>query len=550
MWKKLILASIGVAVLLLIPGGPFGTVQFVTSPGGGTGAPSAPSLGSVMTSFVPYSVGSNESSGPILPTTASASINIANFSTARHLPSSFWGVNVAAAQSFTTKNAAQVAATPVTYIRFPGGVLGEEFNYTSGVLTSNSVGKTSTASTTIQDFITSCRSIHCKAILQLPAEIDQPQTAAYYVQYVVNTLHFRPAFWEVGNAVPSWSHFDTPWSAWTRNSPTQVTALSFAQEVEHYVIAIRAVDPGARIVALGMGLGHPNNDRDYITDVATYDGKNISGISVHSYVTGSAPAHPTGAELLANLNGQFSLTTGVETARGYISAACPKCGLQLFVTEANAAEVDNYTRVITTFPGTVFVAADAAQALDLRLKNLDWFAYSSNYEGAWLQGKTLNPQYTLMSQMMTHLGLETVTNTLTAPSTLYAAATYGPSGLALLLVNANMTRAVSLNLLHSGILSGALVGVEQWLNGSSGPTNSSFALSTSYRIPALSITILTVGPLGLGPASQTVSAPPAQESGPGVASGADCTGGAPFQSLLGVLPTVPPATPLLARGRD
>ena len=123
-----------------------------------------------------------------------------------------------------------------------------------------------------------------------------------------------------------------------------------------------------------MGLGHPNNDRDYITDVATYDGKNISGISVHSYVTGSAPAHPTGAELLANLNGQFSLTTGVETARGYISAACPKCGLQLFVTEANAAEVDNYTRVITTFPGTVFVAADAAQALDLRLKNLDWFA--------------------------------------------------------------------------------------------------------------------------------------------------------------------------------
>ena len=105
--------------------------------------------------------------------------------------------------------------------------------------------------------------------------------------------------------------------------------------------------------------------------------------------------------------------------------------------------------------------------------------------------------------MMTHLGLETVTNTLTAPSTLYAAATYGPSGLALLLVNANMTRAVSLNLLHSGILSGAMVGVEQWLNGSSGPTNSSFALSTSYRIPALSITILTVGLVGLGPASQT-----------------------------------------------
>ena len=181
MWKKLILASIGVAVLLLIPGGPSERSSSSRRPGGNGGALRAqPRVRDDLLRPL-YSVGSNESSGPILPTTASASINIANFSTARHLPSSFWGVNVAAAQSFTTKNAAQVAATPVTYIRFPGGVLGEEFNYTSGVLTSNSVGKTgpppprSRTSSRPADPSTAKRSCSFR-------EIDQPQTAAYYVQ--------------------------------------------------------------------------------------------------------------------------------------------------------------------------------------------------------------------------------------------------------------------------------------------------------------------------------------------------------------------------------
>jgi hypothetical protein len=321
------------------------------------------------------------------------------------------------------------------------------------------------------------------------------------VSYVVNTLHFKPAYWEIGNAVQGWSHFDTPWSKWKSSSGKPIDALLFAEELGKYVSAIRAVVPRAAIIALGMALGRPNNDRDYITEVASLDGKNISGISVHSYVNGGAPTNPTWADLLSNLNGKYSLASGVTAARGYLQTGCPKCALNVFVTEANAAEVASYSRLLPTFAATVYVAADTVQALNLRVTNLDWFAFNSHYLGAWEQGKTYEQQYTLMTQMMTHLGTKTLTTTVSGPSMFYAAATYGASGLALLLVNANVTQAVSLNLANAGILSGALVHEQQWKNGSAGPTNSSFNRAGSLRIPALSITILTVGVRGLAGAS-------------------------------------------------
>src|SRR5271155_4355631 len=235
MLNKLILVSVGIALALLLPGGPLGLASSTSTSGPlNVGPALAPGVANESPPILVSSGVPSPTSGPLLPETASASINVTDFTNARNLPASFWGVNVAAAQPFTSKDAANIAATPVTYIRFPGGLLGEEFNYTSGVLT-NLNGGTTNATTSIHQFISACRSIHCKAILQLPAEIDEPQTAAYYASFVVNPLHFKPAYWEVGNAVQSWSHFDTPWSAWKKNAPTHVNATSFAEELEKYV---------------------------------------------------------------------------------------------------------------------------------------------------------------------------------------------------------------------------------------------------------------------------------------------------------------------------
>jgi hypothetical protein len=513
MMRRLVLFSVVIAAAVLIPGGPFGPMSPNHAGGpvtpGATNAPVlAPTtayLGPVVTNESPVA----PTGGPVVPGTPSATLSIANFTTVQNVPSSFWGVNVAAAQKFTNPDADQIAATPANYIRFPGGSLGEELNYTSGVLTSISNGATSTSSTSIAQFISSCRAISCHAILQLPAEIDQPQTAAYYASYVENTLHFKPAYWEIGNAVGSWAHFGQPWSAWGSNSKTKVNATLFAAELQQYVIALRAVVASPKIVALGMALGEPNNDLDYISTVARVDGKNLSAISVHSYTLGAAPTHPTWADFLANLNGKYSLNAGVQAARSDIKVGCPSCNLKIFVTEANGAEDNDYTTLLPSFAGTLYVAADTVQALNLRLKNLDWFAYDSHYQGAWVQNGVFEQQYTLMSQMMTHLGRETVASTVTGPSSFYLSATFGTNGLAVLLVNANVTHAVSLNLVNSGILSGSVAQLEQWKNGSPGPTNSSFNVGATLFLPALSISILSVGLTGLlGPhGSHTPSVP-------------------------------------------
>jgi len=504
MMKRFALLAAGIVVVLLISGAPFGfglAGGVHSSSQAGSTAPSSGSFGAALQPTLASDGSAVALASPPAPTSASASITIANFAKAQNLPPAFWGVNVAAAQPFKSSDATKVAATPVTYIRFPGGVLGEEFNYTSAVLTNDKGGHMSGAATTVQAFITACDSIQCHAILQLPAEIDRPQTAAYYVSYVEKQLHFTPDYWEVGNAVQSWTHFDTPWSQWGTISKTHVSSTIFATELQKYIVAIRAVDPKAQFVALGMQLGNPNNDQSYITEIAKVDGKNLAGISVHSYASGSAPPNPTWADLLANLNGKYSLTTGVESARAYIKTGCPTCTTTVFVSEINAAETSSYSKLLPTFAGTIYVAADTAQAIDLRLSSVDWFAYSSSYLGAWEVGNKFGQQYTLMSQMMNHLGPQTLATNVTGPSLFFGAATYGSSGLSVLLVNAEVTQSISLNLAKSGILSKALVQQEQWKNGTKGPTNSSFTNSGSVTIPALSITILSVAKSGLNPSS-------------------------------------------------
>src|SRR5208282_3032362 len=377
---------------------------------------------------------------------AHATFRFANPSAASNISPAFWGVDVLANYPFNSTNATHLARTPISYLRFPGGALGEEFNYTSGVIT-RPTGNTYNATTSIQQFVNSCNLIRCHAILQLPAEINQSETAAYYATYVVQTLHFQPAYWEIGNTVPGWSHFGVPWSNWSTQTGAAITPLVFARLAGTYISAVKTVDPNASFIALGAGMGRPGYDQAWITNLTLVDGHNLSGISVHSYTMGAGPANPTWPELLSNLNGQYSLPDQVTADRNYIAAACPSCSTSIFVTEANAAEVGNFTSLVSTFAGTLYVAADTAQALNLRLTNLDWFCFACNYSGSWEGPSNLGTmQYALYEKMMTRLGTQLLASNLTGPATLYAAATYGPHGYALLLVNVNMTQSVSINI--------------------------------------------------------------------------------------------------------
>jgi hypothetical protein len=449
---------------------------------------------------------------------ASANVSVGAFSSATAISSAFWGVNVEPTQRFTSSDADSVAATPVTYVRFPGGQLGEEFNYTSGVVTSTT-GAQTTSLTSTASFVTNCKLFGCKAIMQLPAEIDHPATAAYYASYVVHTLGYQPAYWEFGNDPSGWTHYGQPWSDWKTRSGN-ITPLPFANLVQTYITAVLKVDSAAKFIALGAGMGGKNYAEAWVKELASVDGHQLSGISVHSYIIGG-PSKPTDAQLFANLNGKYSLTSQVTADRAYIKAACPTCtDLDVFVSEINAAEDGGYVNLLTSFAGPLYLAAETTQGLANHVSNLDWFCYDCTFNGAWSQKPAQwQMQYYLFSDVMTQLKTKTLTTTVKGPDTFYGMATYDSTGLSLLLVNVGSS-SVSAGLSQSGfILNRAGVTELSWQSGASQPTKSSVTLKSALTVPGMSIILLTVGSAGAkSPSGSSVTPALALDTGAGAGS--------------------------------
>ncbi len=429
---------------------------------------------------------------------SSGSVVVGAFTQETPISPAFWGINIAAAQRFNSVDAASVAAMPVSYLVFPAGNLGEEYNYTSGVVTQVD-GSQSLSQVSAQEFVTNCESFKCKAIMQLPTEIDRPATAAVYAAYVVHTLGYQPAYWQLGNDPGGWSHYKVPWANWKADSDGNTTPVQFATEVQAYIGTVLTVDPSAKFLALGMGMGGKDYAKPWVEQLASVDGHLLSGIALHSYALGGSPSAPTDDELLANLNGVYSIPAQVTADRQYIKDACSSCTkLSIFITEANAAEDSSLTKLLPTFVGTLYLAVDTVQGLASQVTNLDWFAYDSGYSGSWSQHpQKWQMQYYLFSDIMTHLENETLPTTVTGPSSFYGMATYDKSGEALLLVNVNTTTQVSASLSKAGFIIGrAGVTEYSWVDGSEQPTKSSITLSSTLKIPALSIILLTVGGAG------------------------------------------------------
>lgn len=431
---------------------------------------------------------------------ASASVTTGPLRQATPIAGPFWGLNTPTAQRFNGSDATYVEATPVTYLRFPGGILGEEYNYTSSVLTkpdgSQSVTTTSTAM-----FVSACKAMGCRAILQLPAEINRPGTAAYYAYYVVHTLGYQPAYWEIGNDPSGWTHFNVTWSNWKTTGGGNTTPAAFAQEVQTYITAVTAVDPGAQFLALGSGLGIANYGEAWVKALVRADGHELAGVSVHSYVQGG-PTNPTDSQLFANLIGTDSLVNQVTADRAYITEACPTCTqIGVFVTEINAAEQDGYTQLLPTFAGTLYLAAEIDQGLSVQATNLDWFAYNSHYEGSWTttHAGSWQGQYYLFRDLTTQLGNETLPTQVSGPSSFFAQATYGTSGVQLLLVNVNTTTPVSVDLAGAGLSTSATIDESFWTNATTEPVASRVAYSSTVTLPPMSIELLA------GPAAPAVT---------------------------------------------
>src|SRR5271157_2674928 len=163
----------------------------------------------------------------------------------------FYGVGVQVGTPLSSDTVSLLSGTPIHFIRYPDGKSGDRMDLVNGTVYTPGEANTTPAAVTLTDFVSACEAIDCKAIIELPLEIDSPGTAAYEVSYIENSLHFDPAYWELGNEPGGWTCYGTPWSDWQSGCTGGTDPTSYAQEAGAYITAVRAIDPPAQFVGLG-----------------------------------------------------------------------------------------------------------------------------------------------------------------------------------------------------------------------------------------------------------------------------------------------------------
>ena len=428
-----------------------------------------------------------------LQPSASTAITILPLSSATPIPGTFWGINIEPGSAFSVTDAKLLATTPVTYLRYPGGSHVDQLNYTSGVIT-NKTGVVTQAVTTPSVFVASCEAIHCHAIMGLPAEIDSPATAAYYVKYVEKTLGFTPAYWAVGNEPSVWHHFDQPWSTWAKAPIKTETIAQYTAVLRSYAAAIHSVDPTTPLIApsIGAGTNLDNTCSTWCGPVAAADGSLLAAISVHSYVAYPPPASTSLGTFFSLLRtSPYALPTVVPRDRAII-AHNYSGPLALALDEISTVPSATYgEETFATYTGELygglFDAAQTTQLLALNVADVDWFDWSSSfYSWAGATSGSLSPTGQVFQTFMSQLYNEYDPTTVVGPSTVYAAATTDGTNLALLVVNVNVNTTGSYSFPLSTLFSGT-VNETSWAVGSS-ITSAKVANTTAKTLP-LSVSV-------------------------------------------------------------
>jgi hypothetical protein len=416
------------------------------------------------------------------------------------VPADFWGINVRPYASVGPIQQQEITVTPVQYPLWPGGAIADRLNVLADVIT-NDDGSTYTPPSSEAQFVNWCKQLLCHAIFQLPAETNSPAMAAAEVGYTENTLHYHPEYWEIGNEPALWSHFGIAWNRWSSSQSSGITPQGYAQLVQVFVVAIRSVDPSARIIGLpGLGTGD-SGETTWITDTVRLNGPNLSAVGIHVYPAGPGPSNPTLQTFFSGLSGKGSPASRVPQDRAAVQAACPRCPpISVFITEMGSGnQYGTYAKYMSSFPEVPFVATEIVQGLNVNLANIDIFAFQSSYQGSWFTDYAQPTMvYTLYSQVLNHLGSAVLpTKVHAVTSGLFAATSVNPSGKAetVLLVNTNSGTAFNVDFTGSGFP--LANGGESWTwDGSTRSpiaTPYSSQLPSHWTLPPVSLTMVQAG---------------------------------------------------------
>jgi len=393
----------------------------------------------------------------------------------------FWGSALYPIPQPNSTEAQEWSATGVRYALWPGGKANDGYDVLTNVMY-DANGTSSTPRGNLSSFVTWCETTGCHAIIGLPGEINRPNVAAAEVSYIEKTLHFHAAFWEIGNEPGLWRDYKVPWAKWSASKNSSITPLQYANLVHRYIAAIRAIDPKARIIGLpGTGLG-TYLESTYVYDTVKVNGQNLSAVALHIYPAGHLGAvNGTLSQFDQSLTGRTSLEGRVPLVREAIRSACAKCHPQVFVTEYNAATVGvltntgNYGMFMAGFDEVPYVAAEVTQGLTERVRNMDLWTFAGGYPGAMVASNgSARPLYYLYSTILPQLDLKAVQTNFSAWLGQFfgvasVAGVSGSTAMTLLLVNANTTTGVRVDMVGSGFTLNAPTTTWSFASGMSQP---------------------------------------------------------------------------------
>lgn len=325
-----------------------------------------------------------------------------NVSVIGRLPPGFFGIDLREEYPPAIAPGAPVNAlngTPVAFYRWPGGDIAESFDVLNDTIYAPD-GAPSPAITSLSAFASWCLSIGCKAILQLPTEIDNASYAAAEVNYTEDVLGLHPAYFEFGNEPADWTHFGIPWADWNASQNISPTPTEYAAVVHAYIAAINRSATGARFLGIG-GVGEgAYSEPTWLGTLARVDGPNLSGVALHVYPAGNGSAGRNLTDFFATLNGSAAIVNRMPADRSAIDLNLTAAGdpaaiatFAIFADEVGSGTTGSpYAAFESGYPEVPYVATEILQALGRNLTGFALFAYESGYPGSYLNASTGTPR--------------------------------------------------------------------------------------------------------------------------------------------------------------
>ena len=433
--------------------------------------------------------------------------SVKNLTPNRMLSPLFYGVNIRTQTAFTSADALALEDTSALTWRFPGGTIAETYNYTTDKnMTTHKVEPNN-----VSNFVGLCVQVGCRAILQLPAEIDVPATDAYYVQWIEHWLNytvngvseegFTPWLWEFGNEPAKWANFGRPWSSWLLGlKNVSATPSTYAAIVPSIVSAIRSVDPTTPIDPLGGAGGLPTADPSWVYAVMSAAQTTVQYISIHDYPESSHKATSNDSFYTPADSGAYDLNVLIPSLYAKILAACANCTkVGLLISEAGASDGSTNSNYEMGFPMAMWDATEVIQSAAENLSSIDFFAYDNSYPGSFMVTTGIfDPAYFLFKDITTFLGSNVLNVTLSSNDSgrLQVGSWWGSGdNWSVLLVNLDTQNSTTVTIVGSGFPVHGNIEYYTWNGTTPEPVGNATSWMNTTTVSPNSLELITVSPL-------------------------------------------------------